>query len=103
MNGATLSDLKKPLPLGLCQVANEGDPLLDSIHDSFLTTAAIAICGILENVRSTSTFSSGQFFRSAYIRAVMLVQAPNAAITNSYGLGPASAPPTPAGSSANSW
>jgi len=48
----------------------------------------------------TSAASSGHPFRSAYIRRVMLVHAPRAAASSSYGLGPALVPPTEIGSSA---
>jgi len=52
----------------------------------------------------TETCCSGQPFWSAYIRRVMDVQAPSAARSWSYGLGPASPPPTETGSSTTqSW
>src|SRR5918994_6911921 len=55
---------------------------------------------ILLWVSVTVVERSGQFLRWAYIRTVMDVQAPRAASSRSYGVGPRSSPPDEAGSSA---
>ncbi len=46
MNRAIISHVQEPLPLDLGQITNQGDPLFDSIYDSFLSTAVITICGV---------------------------------------------------------
>ncbi|HUJ81572.1 MAG TPA: hypothetical protein VLW83_06790 [Candidatus Acidoferrales bacterium] len=46
MNRAIVCHTQKPLPLGLGQITNQGDLFFDSVHDSFLTIAVAAVCGV---------------------------------------------------------
>src|SRR5579864_1081732 len=62
--------------------------------------AAQSSAWIFECTNRTCTLRRGHCFRSAYMRRVILVHAPRADNSNSYGLGPTSLPPESRGSSA---
>jgi hypothetical protein len=87
-------ELAEPLPLLLLTAALVTGAVLGDMRQSLMCA------GVSRSL--TTTLSSGHCLRVAYMRTVIAVHEPNAARSNSYGVGPSPLPPTSAGSSATS-
>src|SRR5436309_2831855 len=91
----------QPLSLLFGQITQEGDFHFDLVNHPVFSIAISTIVGMDSGVgQADADVFERPFLWSAYIRTVMLVQAPRAARSNSYGFGPASLPPRSLGSSA---